>query len=85
MHTTVVSPGIVEFPEIAPYAWSSTFVQARAEAEEEQFSWMTEADQYMFQLELEPVPWEHLEEAASQKGETQFQAMKQRAREEQVM
>jgi hypothetical protein len=49
---------------------------------EEQFKGMTEADQFMFRLGLEPVRWDHFADAISQKGETQFQAVKQRASEE---
>jgi hypothetical protein len=46
---------------------------------------MTEDDQHMFRLGLEPVRWEHFAEAVGQKGEGQFQAIEQRASEEQVM
>jgi hypothetical protein len=70
----VISEGLVDSP---------SFIQARREAirlqaMEEQFSWMTEADQYMLHLGLEPVPWEHVAEATGQKGESQFQAIEQR-------
>jgi hypothetical protein len=90
VHMTVISPGIVDSPGIAPHAGSTSFAQARSEAiqqraMEEQYSWMTEADQHMFQLGLEPVPWEHFAEAVEQKGKGQFQAIEQRASEEQVM
>jgi hypothetical protein len=90
VHTTVLGPGIVDSPVIAPHAWSTSFAQARSEAirqqaEKEWFIWMIEADQHMFQLGLEPVPWEQFEEAVSQKDERQFLAMEQRASEEQAM
>jgi hypothetical protein len=52
---------------------------------EEQFSWVTEADQHMFQLGLEPVPWEHFAEGVESKGDGRFQAIEQRASEEQVV
>jgi hypothetical protein len=45
---------------------------------------MTEADQHMLQLWLEPVLWDHFAEIVEQKGEGQFQAIDQRASEEQV-
>jgi hypothetical protein len=75
---------------VAPYAWSSTWARARAEAaqrqvEEERFSWMKEADLQMLSLGLEPVPWEHFAGAISQTGETQFQAIEQRTCGEQVL
>jgi hypothetical protein len=50
---------------------------------EERYSWMTEADQGMLQLGLEPVPWDHFAEAVE--GENHFQAIEQRASEEQAM
>jgi hypothetical protein len=43
-------------------------------AMEEQFSWMTEADQNMLQSGLEPVPSDHFAEVIGRKGEGQFQA-----------
>jgi hypothetical protein len=60
---TTISEGLVDSPAVAPHAWSSSFAQARREAirqqaMEEQFSWMTEADQFVLQLRLEPVPWD---------------------------
>jgi hypothetical protein len=90
VHMTPVSEGLYDSPGVAPHGWSSTFTQARREAlqlqaMEDQYSWMTEADQFMFHLGLEPVPWEHFEETVSQEGETQFQATEQRASEEDVM
>jgi hypothetical protein len=74
---------------VAPYAWSSTWAQARAEAvklqvEEERFSWMKEADRYMLCMGVEPVPWDQFAEVISQTGESQFQAIEQRTCEEQV-
>jgi hypothetical protein len=45
---------------------------------------MTEADQHVFQLNLEPVPWERFAETVGQKGEVNFQAIEQRASEEQL-
>jgi hypothetical protein len=67
VHMTVVSPGIVNSPAVAPHAWSTSFAHARNEAlrqkaEEKRFSWMTEADQHMLQLGLEPVSWDHFVE-----------------------
>jgi hypothetical protein len=47
--------GVVDLPApVAPYAWSSTWAQARAEAaqrqaDEERFSWMKEADHLLGQ------------------------------------
>jgi hypothetical protein len=51
---------------------------------EEQYGWMTEADQHMLQLGLERVPCDHFAEVAEAKGETQFQAIEQMASEEQA-
>jgi hypothetical protein len=90
VHMTPIGEGLCESPGVAPYAWSSTFAQARREAlqsqaMEEQFRWMTEAGQFTFQLGLEPVPWEHFGEAVSQKGKHQFQVMERRATEEDVI
>jgi hypothetical protein len=84
VHTTPISKDVFDSPGVAPNAWSSTFAQARKEAlqlqaMEEHFRWMTEADQYMLQSGLEPVPWDHFGEAVSQKGETQLQSIEQRA------
>jgi hypothetical protein len=49
-HMTEIAPGLMDSPAVAPQAWSTSFAQARSEAirqqaEEERFSWMTEADQ----------------------------------------
>jgi hypothetical protein len=90
VHMTVISERLMDSPSVAPYAWSSSFAQARREAiqlqaMEEQLSWMTEADQYMLHLGLEPVPWDQFAEATGQKGEYQFQAIEQRATEDNVM
>jgi hypothetical protein len=87
---TVISPGIVDSPAIAPHAWSTSFAQAGSEAIHQQamdgqFRWMTEADQHMLQLGLEPVPWEHVADAVGQKGEAQFLAIEQLASEDQVV
>jgi hypothetical protein len=83
--------GAVDLPApVAPYAWSSTWAQAREEAarrqaEEERFSWMKDADLQMLSMGLEPVPWEQFAEAISHTGESQFQAIEQRACGEQVL
>jgi hypothetical protein len=82
--------GPVAIPEsVAPYRWSSSWAQARAEAaqrqaEEERFSWMKEKDLHMLSLGLEPVPWEQFSEAINQTGDAIFQAIEQRTCEEQV-
>jgi hypothetical protein len=89
-HLRKGASGVVDMPEqVAPYAWSSTWAQARAEAarlqaEEERFSWMKEADRYMLSMALEPIPWDQFADAISQTGEMQFQAIEQRTCEEQV-
>jgi hypothetical protein len=90
IHMTTFSEGLVDSPAVAPHARSSSFAQARREAirqqaMDEQFSWMTEAYQFMLQLGLEPIPWDHFADAVGQKGEGQFQAIEQRATEENVM
>jgi hypothetical protein len=83
--------GAVDWPEsIAPSPWSSTWAQARAEAEqrraeEERFSWMRDADLQMLSMGLEPVPWDDFAEAVNQTGEYQFQAVEQRTCSEQVL
>jgi hypothetical protein len=46
---------------------------------------MSEADLQMLTMGLEPYPWEEFAEAISQTGEWEFQAIEQRAGEEQVM
>jgi hypothetical protein len=77
--------GVVDMPRpVAPHAWSSTWAQARLQAEEERFSWMKDADRYMLSVGFEPAPWEQFTEAISQTGESQFQAIEQRTCEEQV-
>jgi hypothetical protein len=86
-HMATFSEGLVDSRAVAPHAWSSTFAQARREAirlqaMEEQFSCIAEADQFMLQLGLEPVPGDHFADAVSQKGEGLFQAIEQRATEE---
>jgi hypothetical protein len=83
--------GAVEMREsVAPSPWSSTWVQARAESEqqlalEERFKWMTDADLQMLTMGLEPYPWEEFAEAISRTQEWKFQAIEQRACEEEVM
>jgi hypothetical protein len=83
--------GLVNMPEsVVPSAWSSTWIQTRAEAEqrranEERFKWMRDADLQMLTIGLGPVPWEHFVDAISQTGEYQFQAIEQRTCSEQVL
>jgi hypothetical protein len=72
-----------------PSPWSSTWAQAREEAEqrrrdEERFSWIKDADLQMLSMGLEPVPCEHFVDAIEQTGEDQFQAIEQRGSEEKV-
>jgi hypothetical protein len=82
--------GPAAMPEsVAPYQWSSTWAQARAEAEqpraeEERFSWMKDANLQMLGMGLEPVPWDQFAEAIRQTGEFRFQAIEQRTCGEQV-
>jgi ribonuclease HI len=69
---------------VAPSPWSSSWAQARAEAQhrrefEERFSWMKEADTYMLSLGLEPYPWDKFAEEIEKTGEMEFQAIEQRA------
>jgi hypothetical protein len=89
-HLKEGASGVVYMPgPVAPHAWSSTWAQARAEAarlqaEEERFSRMKEADRYLLNMGLEPIPCEQFADEISQTGETQFQAIEQRTCEEQV-
>jgi ribonuclease HI len=79
----------VQMESVAPSPWSSTWRQARAEAEhrramEERFSWMKDADLQMLYLGLEPYPWEQFAEEVAKSGETEFQAIEQRGSTEDV-
>jgi hypothetical protein len=49
------------------------------------FSWMKEADMQMLTLGLEPYPWEQFVEEIAKTGETEFQAIEQRACAEEVV
>jgi hypothetical protein len=65
---------------VAPSPWSSSWAQARAEAQhrremEERFSWMKEADLQMLSLGLEPYPWDQFAEEIAKTRETEFQAI----------
>jgi hypothetical protein len=80
-----VRRGVGEEEEVtdARSAWSNTWAQAQAEAHrtremEERFSWMTEADKGMLNLDLEPYPAEQFAEAIANSGETQFMLFEQR-------
>jgi ribonuclease HI len=83
--------GPVDMPEsVAPSPRSSTWAQARAEAQqrreaEVRFSWMRDSDLQMLTMGLEPYAWDHFAEAASHSGETQFQAIEQRTCSEEVL
>jgi hypothetical protein len=46
---------------------------------EERLSWMKEADLQMLSLGLEPYPWDQFAEEIAKTGETEFQAIEQRA------
>jgi hypothetical protein len=83
--------GPVDMPEsVAPSPWSSTWAQARAEAQqsreaEERFSWMRDADLQMLSMGLEPYPWDHFADVINQTCEYQFQAIEQRTCSEEVL
>jgi hypothetical protein len=75
---------------VAPSPWSSTWAQARAEAQyrrepEERFSWMKEADTHMLSLGLESYPWDQFAEEIAKTGEMEFQAIEQRGNAEEVL
>jgi hypothetical protein len=52
---------------------------------EERFSWMTEADIPMLRFGLEPYPWTEYKEVISHTQEWEFQAIEQRATQEEVL
>jgi hypothetical protein len=51
---------------------------------EKRFSWMKDADPQMLSMGLEPHPWDQFAEEVAKTGETEFQAIEQRACTEEV-